>query len=344
MTLGQLLRERRIELGKSLEQISAATRIHSRILSALEEDRYSELPARTFTRGFITSYCKALRLDPDQIFKDHHDFLEQKFSERQDRDQGHHGYVFEGKELEQNRRGMWIGAGIALFFAMAVLLVFKPQNRKHKEKHQEFTSEDVAAQTPPVDADTDEITTTGIEPTPASSPAASVASAAASTAPSPAATTASTTASNSPTPTAVAATSPALSATPAPSKAPAVAVQASATPASTPAVAAASPSASPAEAKKDPLNKGDDLEAKEVKKKIAFEAMDDVTVRYSIDDRKEMQFVLRKGRFLVIKAKAKISFNASKPEALRYRTKTREYFILDKSQFTVGDDGSLQNP
>lgn len=69
MTLGQLLKSKRSELGRSLEQISAATKIHVKILQALENDQYSELPARTFTRGFIVTYCKALKLDSDQVLK-----------------------------------------------------------------------------------------------------------------------------------------------------------------------------------------------------------------------------------------------------------------------------------
>ena len=51
MTLGQVLKNNRLELGKSIEQIATATRIHVKVLKALEEDQYGELPARAFTRG-----------------------------------------------------------------------------------------------------------------------------------------------------------------------------------------------------------------------------------------------------------------------------------------------------
>ncbi|MBS1959096.1 MAG: helix-turn-helix domain-containing protein [Bdellovibrionales bacterium] len=318
MTLGRILRERRTELGKSIEQISAATRIHVRILSALEDDRYADLPARTFTRGFITSYAKALRLDADQLFRDHHDFLEQKFTERQDRDQGHHGYVFEGKELEQNKRGLIIGASVAAVFAVAVLLVFKPQNHHRKEKHKEFTSEDMASTSPAEDADSDEVITTET----------------------PAAVATATAASGSSTPAATATPTEAPKATVTPTPAPTT--EPTATPKPTP---NASPAPSPAtkEPKKDPLNKGDELGPKEFKKKIAFEALEDCYVKYQADGKPPMQFNLRKGRFLVIKAKSAIHFEVNKPEALMYRTKTREYFPVMKSSFNVGDDGSLSD-
>ncbi len=170
MTLGQELRERRIEIGRSLEQISAATKIHLKILQAIEEDRYADLPARAFTRGFIVNYAKALKLDPNELLERHREFLEQKFPERADRDQGHQGYVFEGKELEQNRRWTWIGLSVAGVFAIAVVLIFKPGNHTRKEKHKEF--QPVAAPSPveATDATPAELTSSSPSPSATVSP------------------------------------------------------------------------------------------------------------------------------------------------------------------------------
>lgn len=151
MTLGQVLKSKRLELGKSIEQIATATRIHVKVLTALEEDQYGQLPARAFTRGFIISYCKALQLKHEEILRDYHDFLESKFSERPEKDHGHHGYAFEGKETEQNKRWMMISASVLAFFVVLTLLFFKPQNHKHKEKHKELIAEEadmIAAITP----------------------------------------------------------------------------------------------------------------------------------------------------------------------------------------------------
>lgn len=324
MTLGQTLRERRQELGKSIEQISAATRIHVRILSALEEDRYADLPARTFTRGFIASYCKALRLDSNQILQDFHEFLEERFRERQDKDQGHQGYVFEGKELEQNRRGLIILASIAAFFAIAVLLVFKPQNHHRKEKHKEYSTSDQPPETEPA-PEPDELIDLTASPTTA--PSASVTTSpifVSSSNPAPSSTVALTAALTP----AASSSKPSASPTAAPTAAP------SPTPATSP---------SPSE-KKDPLNKGDDLEPKLVKRKIAFEAVEDAYVKYRVDQRPSTEFNLRKGRFLVLKAQETIRFETTKPEALRYRTKTREYFPLDRAKLQVGPAGELLDP
>ena len=48
----------------SLEEISAATKISVRLLTALEEGNRARLPAPVFTRGFIRAYCLHLGLDP----------------------------------------------------------------------------------------------------------------------------------------------------------------------------------------------------------------------------------------------------------------------------------------
>jgi cytoskeletal protein RodZ len=148
VTLGAHLKKRRLELGRSLEQLAASTKIHIRILSAIEEDKYSDLPARAFTRGFIVNYSKALKLNPSEILETYHAFLESKFSERPDRDHGHQGYAFEGRELEQNRRWMMVGGTLAAIFAIAVLLIFKPENHRRKEKHKEFEGEPTVKQAP----------------------------------------------------------------------------------------------------------------------------------------------------------------------------------------------------
>jgi cytoskeletal protein RodZ len=61
---GADLRRERIVREVSLEEISAATKISTRLLSALEEGDRTKLPAPVFTRGFIRAYCLHLGLDP----------------------------------------------------------------------------------------------------------------------------------------------------------------------------------------------------------------------------------------------------------------------------------------
>jgi len=50
----------------SLEQISASTKIGTRLLQALEEDKFNQLPGGIFNKGFVRAYSHCLGLDEDQ--------------------------------------------------------------------------------------------------------------------------------------------------------------------------------------------------------------------------------------------------------------------------------------
>jgi len=66
---GALLRKVRESQGLELADISAKTKIARVHLEALEEERYGELPALVYTRGFLGELAKQLRLDPVQVQK-----------------------------------------------------------------------------------------------------------------------------------------------------------------------------------------------------------------------------------------------------------------------------------
>jgi cytoskeletal protein RodZ len=68
-SLGELLRETRINLGKNLETIAEETRISSTSLQAIEESNFAALPAEAFTRGFYVLYAKSLLLDPEEVLQ-----------------------------------------------------------------------------------------------------------------------------------------------------------------------------------------------------------------------------------------------------------------------------------
>lgn len=68
-SLGEYLRETRINLGIDLMTIVEQTRISSKNLQAIEENDFVALPADAFTRGFYTLYAKSLSLDPEEILE-----------------------------------------------------------------------------------------------------------------------------------------------------------------------------------------------------------------------------------------------------------------------------------
>src|SRR5271154_2173316 len=64
---GEHLKREREMRGVSLEEISAATRISTRFLEAIEKEQWDQLPGGVFNRGFIRSIGRFLGLDEDNL-------------------------------------------------------------------------------------------------------------------------------------------------------------------------------------------------------------------------------------------------------------------------------------
>jgi cytoskeletal protein RodZ len=64
--LGEWLRQRREELGISLEQAEEDTRIRARYLEALEAENFENLPGPVVGRGFLRNYAAYLELDAQE--------------------------------------------------------------------------------------------------------------------------------------------------------------------------------------------------------------------------------------------------------------------------------------
>jgi hypothetical protein len=68
---GEHLKREREMRGVTLEEISAATRISTRFLEALENEHWEELPGGVFNRGFIRSVARFLGLDEDALVSEY---------------------------------------------------------------------------------------------------------------------------------------------------------------------------------------------------------------------------------------------------------------------------------
>ena len=64
---GEFLRKVRQSRGIELGDISQRTKISERYLRALEEERFAEMPAIVYVRGYIMEYARALRMDPHRV-------------------------------------------------------------------------------------------------------------------------------------------------------------------------------------------------------------------------------------------------------------------------------------
>jgi cytoskeleton protein RodZ len=67
--IGSSLREARLRQGIDLVDAEQATKIRTKYLKALEDERFELLPAQTYVKGFLRSYAEFLNLD-GQIYVD----------------------------------------------------------------------------------------------------------------------------------------------------------------------------------------------------------------------------------------------------------------------------------
>ncbi|HVR64849.1 MAG TPA: helix-turn-helix domain-containing protein [Polyangia bacterium] len=60
---GPILRKIRVARGLELGEISQRTKISERHLRSIEEERFGDMPAAVYVRGFVTEFARALRID-----------------------------------------------------------------------------------------------------------------------------------------------------------------------------------------------------------------------------------------------------------------------------------------
>ncbi|HAG06996.1 MAG: Transcriptional regulator, XRE family [Clostridia bacterium 62_21] len=65
--VGRRLRETRISLGYTLDDVEEHTKIRKRYLEALEEERFGDLPGRVYAKAFLRTYARFLNLDPEEL-------------------------------------------------------------------------------------------------------------------------------------------------------------------------------------------------------------------------------------------------------------------------------------
>ncbi len=70
-SFGEKLKLEREKRKITLEQISASTKIGTRMLQALEEDKFNQLPGGIFNKGFVRAYSRCVGLDEDQTVADY---------------------------------------------------------------------------------------------------------------------------------------------------------------------------------------------------------------------------------------------------------------------------------
>jgi cytoskeletal protein RodZ len=320
LTLGQYLRRERERKGLTIEQVASATKIGIRTLHALESDHYSELPAKPFIRGFVISYARFIGLDHKETLTHFNQFLDERVhQERPNREGGHSGYAFEKREGDPSRTILGIAMGGFVVIGAIAMLVLKPSLKHHHGSHLDklralHDSETVTASSSP------EASTSLALPLPMTSSVSSMVS------PAPALTA----------PVAVIATpSPVATSTPEPKQT-----------AATLATPQANPSPSPGPSATDPLNSGVGLKASEISQRVVCKALNSVWVRYRVDDKPTMQFILKKDKILVLRGRQSVILQVGEPEHLNLSINRGAYHSMDSDPniATLQDDATLFFP
>jgi cytoskeleton protein RodZ len=110
--IGASLREERIRRGLTLETVEQSTRIRTRYLEAVEDERWEELPAEAYAKGFVRTYATYLELDPQQ-------FLTEFRSRRREVEEA----IAPHAQLPYEPMGMrWPVAGLAAAGVLALVL------------------------------------------------------------------------------------------------------------------------------------------------------------------------------------------------------------------------------
>jgi cytoskeleton protein RodZ len=72
-SFGDRLKKEREQRSVSLDDIALSTKIGTRMLRALEEEKFDQLPGGIFNKGFVRAYARHLGLDEEQTI---HDYIE----------------------------------------------------------------------------------------------------------------------------------------------------------------------------------------------------------------------------------------------------------------------------
>jgi flagellar biosynthesis protein FlhG len=79
---GPRLERLRARRGIELDEIAGVTKVNPTYLRFIEEERFDDLPAAVYVRGFVKCYARCLGLDPDRVARSYMSRYEERSSKR----------------------------------------------------------------------------------------------------------------------------------------------------------------------------------------------------------------------------------------------------------------------
>lgn len=128
-TVGEILRSERERQGRTLQEVSDALNIKPAYLSAIEADRYEDIPGVVFVKGFIRNYGTYLSMDGAALVQEY----KRTFSGRTPQPEVRSVVKAKKKHILRHsgkktiRKGKWpeitIIAGVVIFLLLIVWIV-----------------------------------------------------------------------------------------------------------------------------------------------------------------------------------------------------------------------------
>ena len=69
--IGEILRNKREQLGMTLVELEEKTKIQRQFLVMIEKNDFENLPNPDYTRGFITKYASSINMSPKELIDKH---------------------------------------------------------------------------------------------------------------------------------------------------------------------------------------------------------------------------------------------------------------------------------
>ncbi|MCL0061270.1 DUF4115 domain-containing protein [Thermodesulfovibrionales bacterium] len=125
-------KERREEIGKEIEEIAGEIRVKKSYLKKIEEEDFSKLPPKVYTRGYIKEYAKFLGVSPDTSLDAYERYLKKENRHDEIADSSRPLSVNEDSETaccslfsrSFSRKILWIVPLVAII-AIGIYLVFR---------------------------------------------------------------------------------------------------------------------------------------------------------------------------------------------------------------------------
>lgn len=171
-TFGAKLKREREKKKITLEEVAVATKIGTRLLSALEEEKFDQLPGGIFNKGFIRAYARHLGLDEEKTIAEYVTTLGEQMPAPPEAESQQLRAIAERKEKENNRpKPSGVPWGIVAILLLLIALGLSVWGFYSRDKSQAENLPLPAAPDPPgvaLNASTDLPPSQTIVPIPAS--------------------------------------------------------------------------------------------------------------------------------------------------------------------------------